>query len=54
MQRLATHARRSGLRQLYGDVLAGNAPMLALVRRLGGRIVFHPDDDALLRTCFAL
>ena len=37
MQRLIEWARRRGLREVVGQVLADNAPMLAFVRRLGFR-----------------
>jgi acetyltransferase len=38
--RLARHARSQGVRQLRGDVLWDNGPMVGLVDRLGGRL--HP------------
>jgi len=42
--RLATHARSRGVQRLFGDVLWGNAAMLAVVRSLGGR--WHRTGDA--------
>ena len=42
-------ARRNGLRRLTGDVLAANAPMLALARRFGFRIEPHPEGGGLRR-----
>lgn len=50
--RLGTHARRSGLRRLCGDVLRGNGAMIGLVQSLGGRVRSHPDDRLLLRATF--
>ena len=38
MQRLIDWARRRGLREVVGQVLADNAPMLAFVRHLGFRV----------------
>lgn len=35
LERLMDRARKSGIRQLHGQVLASNGPMLALMRRLG-------------------
>lgn len=50
--RLGTHARRSGLRRLCGDVVRGNAAMVGLVRSLGGRVHSHPEDMLLVRVSF--
>lgn len=54
MQRLLAHARRSGLERLCGSVLADNAAMLAVMRRLGARLAADPEDEALNRACLAL
>lgn len=54
MHRLMARARRSGVERLCGDILADNAPMLALMRRLGARLMPAPDDDALYRACLAV
>ncbi|HKX43761.1 MAG TPA: GNAT family N-acetyltransferase [Burkholderiaceae bacterium] len=51
--RLARHARAAGVRHLYGDVLWGNQPMIALARALGGALERHPGDATLLRVVFA-
>jgi acetyltransferase len=48
LSRLAQHARARGIARLEGSVLADNAPMLALVRKLGGRLRSDPDDAAAL------
>ena len=53
LQRLARHAHAAGVHRLYGDVLWGNLPMLALVRALGGKLQRHPGDATLLRAVFA-
>ena len=52
LQRLGRHARASGVRLLYGDVLWGNEPMLGLVRGLGGTLARHPTDATLVRAVF--
>ena len=52
LQRLGRHARASGLRRLYGDVLWGNEPMIGLVRSLGGGLARHPTDATLVRAEF--
>jgi acetyltransferase len=54
LERLATIARKRGLRQLHGDVLAINRPMLGLVQKLGFVLSRHPDDPALTRATLAL
>lgn len=50
--RLGTHARRSGLRRLCGDVLRDNTAMIGLVRSLGGRVRSHPEDRSAMRAAF--
>jgi acetyltransferase len=44
MQRLIEWARRRGLREVVGQVLADNAPMLAFVRRLGFGVQRLPEE----------
>lgn len=51
---LAAHARAQGVQQLYGDVLADNRRMLALMRDQGGRLLPHPDGLQLVRTVIDL
>ena len=46
---LAEAARSAGLRWLHGDVLAGNLPMLALMRRSGFCCTPDRADDRLVR-----
>lgn len=49
LRTLVAAARAQGVKQLYGDVLRGNAPMLALARASGFRAQRHPDNAALVR-----
>ena len=57
-RRLVTHlareAQRQGVQQLYGEVLAENRRMLALMRELGARLQAHPDGPQLVRAVLAL
>jgi acetyltransferase len=48
LRALCEHARESGLETLYGDVLASNEAMLAMLRRLGFRRRMHPGDPRLM------
>lgn len=50
LQHLARHACRQGITQIDGAVLAGNAPMLALMRRWGAQMRADPDDRRLVIT----
>jgi len=43
LKRLGRHARRQGLKHLEGAVLAGNDPMLALMKRWGAAL--RPDSE---------
>ena len=47
---LIDHARRRGLEEMEGFVLAVNEPMLGLARRLGFTITVDPDDRSV-RIC---
>ena len=49
---LMRHAHRRGITRLVGDVVHANAPMLALVRNLGGCFDAVADDPTLLRAVF--
>lgn len=51
LQRLAVHADSEGLAQLHGSVMAGNEPMLKLLRGLGATLQFTGHD---LRASFAI
>lgn len=54
LQRLVRHARARGLALLRGSVLVDNAPMLALVRRLGARLRDDPTDATLVQVSLSL
>lgn len=49
MQRLLDAARAVGVREVYGDMLADNDAMRALVRRMGFTVRPLPGDAAVLR-----
>ncbi|OOG54868.1 GNAT family N-acetyltransferase [Polaromonas sp. C04] len=51
---LVAAARAQGVTQLYGDVLRGNAPMLALAQANGFAVQRHPGDARLVRVQRAL
>jgi acetyltransferase len=51
---LAAHARGHGVRHLYGDVLADNRRMLALMRDQSARLTAHPDGAQLVRATLDL
>ncbi len=52
LTQLAAHARAHGVRRLFGDVLWGNPPMLALVRTLGAQLRRNPGDSTVVRVEF--
>lgn len=54
MAHLIGEARRQGLRRLYGEVLAENRRMLALLREFGARLGAHPDGAQLVRATLEL
>jgi acetyltransferase len=54
MTKLVDVARRRGVKHLYGDILAMNRPMLALVTRIGFQLSRHPEDPTLTRATMAL
>lgn len=49
MAHLTVAARRQGVQRLFGDVLAENRRMLALMREFGARLQTHPDGAQLVR-----
>lgn len=51
---LVADARRRGVRELFGDVLAENRRMLALMREFGMRLRSHPDGAQLVRATLRL
>ena len=54
VERLAQHARERAVRRLVGDVLWDNAPMLAMVRALGGKLVANAANVSVLQARFDL
>ena len=54
MQRLIDWAARRGAREIVGQVLADNAPMVAFVRRLGFEVRRLPDEDDIVEVKLTL
>jgi acetyltransferase len=54
LRELVAIAARSGITQIVGDVLSGNATMLALARRIGMTVHVHPDGATLRRVVLAI
>ena len=54
MQRLIEWCRANGIRELWGDVLEDNAPMLELASHLGFRRETVPDSPGLVRVTLPL
>lgn len=54
IQRLARHAARHGIRELRGSILTDNAPMLALMRRLGAKLRMQPGEAGMTLATVAL
>jgi acetyltransferase len=54
LTKLVDAARAHGIRNIVGDVLATNTPMLALARSPGCRIESHPEGSELRRVTLAL
>jgi acetyltransferase len=54
MAKLGRHAVRHGIEQLQGDVLADNAPMIALLRGLGCVLAPRDDEPGILLARVAL
>lgn len=49
LAKLACHARKSGVRRLLGETLAGNAPMLHLARSAGFVLTSDPQMREIVR-----
>ncbi len=49
LEKLERVAARRGIRQMHGEILSTNAPMLALVRKLGYRLERLPQDATITR-----
>lgn len=54
MEEIIAYARRRGIGEIWGTVLAENAPMLALVRKLGFTVSADADDRSLVRVALRL
>ena len=54
MRRLLAWARAKGVREVHGQVLADNAPMLAFVRKLGFKVARMPGDPDVMEARMAL
>ena len=54
MEKLMDVGRRRGVKNMYGDVLSTNRPMLEMTARLGFARGRHPDDPTLTRVTRAL
>lgn len=54
LDHLAAQARQQGLQALFGDILADNRRMLALLRDRGARLSTHPDGAPLVRALLNL
>jgi acetyltransferase len=54
MRHLIRYAEKEGLRELTGDVLAGNQPMLEMCRALGFEITHDPEDLSICKVRLSL
>jgi acetyltransferase len=54
MKQLIKYAEHEGLRELTGDVLAGNYPMLEMCRALGFQTVSDPEDRSIYKVRLSL
>ena len=54
MHRLIGWARARGVREVVGQILSDNAPMLAFVRHLGFAVHRLPDDPEVMEAKLAL
>ena len=54
MEKLIAVARGRGLKEIYGDVLSTNRPMLELCRKLGFKLGRNPDDATVTRVTLLL
>ena len=48
LRRLIDHARRQGIRELFGEVLRDNESMLKLCRAMGFTVRACPDDPGVM------
>jgi acetyltransferase len=54
MRRMIDYAKKRGIRELYGDVLRENEPMLKLNRAMGFTVKTDTDDPNLIHVSLAL
>jgi acetyltransferase len=54
MRRIIDYARKRGLREIYGEVLSENTPMLRLCRALGFSTKRMPDDPGVVLASLTL
>jgi acetyltransferase len=54
MQRVLDHARRRGIGEVHGDILAENVNMLDLCRRLRFAIAPSADDPAVMQARYTV
>ena len=54
MERIGSYARARGIGELWGDILAENATMLALCREMGCTLTRAPQDAGLMRATLRL
>jgi acetyltransferase len=54
MQHILAHARRRGIGEVHGDILAENVQMLDLCRRLGFAIAPSADDPAIMQARYTV
>jgi acetyltransferase len=54
MEKIIAYARSRGIGEIFGMVLAENAPMLAICRRLGFALRAEPDAPGVIRASLAL
>jgi len=54
MRHLLDWGRSKGVREVVGQVLADNAPMLAFIRKLGFRVRRSPGDADIMEARLAL
>jgi acetyltransferase len=48
LEEIIEYARRRGVRELWGEVLAENEAMLSLARKLGFTLRSHPEDPSII------
>jgi len=54
MRRIIECARMRGIREIFGEVLSENIPMLKLCKALGFTLQRMPDDPGVLMVSLAL